>query len=216
MSAPLQWVLWGFFSTFACQESSLLERISLALAVCQGRELGCPWCFTSSVWALCWCYLLSDPSLPWHAWLCCRHPGFHCIILCCLSHSSHTQGGLPAMGSGICDCSLPAVETPRSSTTSCAGLRPSPATGTACFNFSHSYSLRQWLSCLWLPSFPTLRKGETLHCQRWHVGGRDSERAGRELPLRLIWWNAYFKATKKKGGGGYITLYCEVPLDGDL
>lgn len=42
MSAPLQWVLWGFFSTFACQESSLLERISLALAMCQGRELGVP------------------------------------------------------------------------------------------------------------------------------------------------------------------------------
>lgn len=85
-----------------------------------------------------------------------------------LTQQPHTplQGGLPAMGSGICDCALPAVETRGSFTTSWAGFRPSQAlawpaarsrSGTVCFNFSHSY--RQRLSSLCLPSFPTLRKG---------------------------------------------------------
>lgn len=145
-----------FFSNFACQESSLLEGIFRALAVCGGRELVCPWCFTSSVWAVCQCHLLPDPSLPWHARLCWRNPGFPFITLCCLSHSTHTplQGCLPTTGSGICACALPAGETRGSFTASRAGVRPSharawPATcsrsGTVCSNSSPSYSLRQRL-----------------------------------------------------------------------
>lgn len=120
-----------FFSTFACQESSLLERMSRALAACGGRELA--WCFT--------CPVLVSPVL--------------------VSPAATSQPPLVA--------SVP-VETPGSFPTSCAGLGPCPATrsrsGTACFNSSHSYSLRQRLACLCLPSFPTLRKGETLYTAR--------------------------------------------------
>ena len=78
----------GFFSNFACQASSLLEEISWALAVCGGRELACPWCFTSSVAAWCWCCLLPGPSLPRHAWLCWGNPEFHFLFLHCLSRGS--------------------------------------------------------------------------------------------------------------------------------
>lgn len=170
----------GFFSNFPCQESSLLEGMSRALAVCGGRELACPWCFTSSVWARCshgacrWCftssvwamcYLLPDASLPWHAGLCWRNPGFHFIVFCRLSQSSHTHHCREVSQPRA----VAAVETWGSFPTSRAGFRPSrarawPATrsmsGTGLFNFSHSRSLRQRLSCLCLPSFPELRKRE--------------------------------------------------------
>lgn len=197
------------FSSFARQASWGLEEISWAPAVSGGREVARPWCFTSSVSTGCWCHPLPGPSIPKHSWPCWGNPAFHFL----LPQQPHMlqHGGLPDVGNGILACILLVVETPSTFTTSFVRFRTSHAWGwpatycrsdTAWFNCSHSYSLRQGLSSLQFPSLPALRRGEdsSICCQRWHVGGWDSETVGRESALRLLWWNAHFKATKKKGG----------------
>lgn len=175
--------------------------MSGALAACGGRELACPWCFTSCF--TCALVLPAARSLPP---LACqavleesRVSLHHPVLPVTQSHAgsspSHGQCHLrPARcgNSRELRCIPRWVQTlPRSTVTR-------NRSGTVGFNLGHSYSLRQRLSCLCLPSFPALRKGETLRCQRWHVGGRDSEIVGRQLPLGLIWWKANFKAAKKK------------------
>lgn len=98
------------FSNFVCQMSSQ-EEVPWALAVCRGRDLACPWCFTSSMSAWSWCCALPGPSLPWRVWLHWGNPGFQFLLLPCHSSSSPTnhcrEGSQPwAMPSAPAPCQL--------------------------------------------------------------------------------------------------------------
>lgn len=69
---------------------SLFEEIPWASAVYRGKELACPWCFTSSLSAWGWCHPSPGPSLPQRAWLYRGNPGFH-FLLRRLSRSSPSR-----------------------------------------------------------------------------------------------------------------------------
>lgn len=73
-SAPLHWIF--CFLQFCVSSELIVRRDTLGISHVQG-ELACPWCFTCSMSAWCWCHPLQGPSLPQCAWLHQGNPRFH-------------------------------------------------------------------------------------------------------------------------------------------